>query len=217
MRISRNTPASPPSMLSPMPSIPANPDRHFHLSGTRGLIAGKTVTFIGDGACNVPSVGSGPRQARLRAAHRRSQSPQPCPDLIAKAGGNISVLKIAKPPPKALIYCTPTSGSPRAWKPKPPNASRTLPATRSTKPSSPRQRRRPHALPPYRGKEIDEPTFEAHADTIFTRPKPPARPEGDFELVVVKGFISTLPKPLCQADADAPEAPINRLPSRSGH
>ena len=26
-----------------------------------------------------------------------------------------------------------------------------------------------HCLPAYRGKEIDEPTLEAHADTIFTQ------------------------------------------------
>ena len=41
-----------------------------------------------------------------------------------------------------------------------------------------------HCLPAYRGKEIDEPTLEAHADTIFTQAENRlARPEGDFKLV----------------------------------
>ena len=40
-----------------------------------------------------------------------------------------------------------------------------------------------HCLPAYRGKEIDEATFEANADTIFDAGrKPAARAEGDFEL-----------------------------------
>jgi hypothetical protein len=50
-----------------------------------------------------------------------------------------------------------------------------------------------HCLPAYRGKEIDEETLEANADTIFDEGrKPAARAEGDFEL---GGFVIRLSRP----------------------
>ena len=41
-----------------------------------------------------------------------------------------------------------------------------------------------HCLPAYRGKEIDEATFEAHAATIFT--------EAENRLHVQKALLSTI-------------------------
>ena len=64
----------------------------FTYQEQRGPIAGKVVTFIGDGACNVPISwiwAAGKLDFELRIAAPKAH--QPCPDLIAKAGGNISV------------------------------------------------------------------------------------------------------------------------------
>ena len=69
------------------------------------------------------------------------------------------------------MYCIPTCGFPWARKPRPkervqnfdrlPN--RTGPLVKLAKKDALVM----HCLPAYRGKEIDEETLEAHADTIF--------------------------------------------------
>src|SRR5271168_4077397 len=56
----------------------------------RGPIGGKVVTFIGDGACNVP--GSGIFAAAKLGFELRIAAPaalQPAPDIVRRAGGNI--------------------------------------------------------------------------------------------------------------------------------
>src|SRR3954451_4829564 len=64
----------------------------FTFQEKRGSIAGKTVAFIGDGACNVAN--SWIFAAAKFGFHLRIASPkefQPSPALLKKAGGNISV------------------------------------------------------------------------------------------------------------------------------
>ena len=64
----------------------------FTYQEARGSIAGKVVTFIGDGSCNVPLSwiwAADKLGFELHIAAPKTH--QPCPDLVAKAGGNISV------------------------------------------------------------------------------------------------------------------------------
>ena len=81
----------------------------FTYQELRGPIAGKIVTFVGDGASNVPE-----------AAQREQDF----------AGYQINEALVSGANESALVM---------------------------------------HCLPAYRGKEIDEPTLEAHTDTIFTQ------------------------------------------------
>ena len=145
----------------------------FTYQEQRGPIAGKVVTFIGDGACNVPISwiwAAGILDFELRIAAPKAH--QPCPDLIAKAGGNISVTEDCQAAAEDadLLYTD-------VW-------------VSMGMEEEAAQRERDfagyqinevlvalanedalimHCLPAYRGKEIDEPTLEAHADTIFTQ------------------------------------------------
>ena len=145
----------------------------FTYQEQRGLIAGKVVTFIGDGACNVPISwiwAAGKLDFELRIAAPKAH--QPCPNLIAKAGGNISVTEDCQAAAEGadLLYTD-------VW-------------VSMGMEEEAAQRERDfagyqinealvalahedalvmHCLPAYRGKEIDEPTLEAHADTIFTQ------------------------------------------------
>ncbi len=145
----------------------------FTYQEQRGPIAGKVVTFIGDGACNVPISwiwAASKLDFELRIAAPKAH--QPCPDLIAKAGGNISVTEDCQAAAEGadLLYTD-------VW-------------VSMGMEEEAAQRKRDfagyqinealvalanedalvmHCLPAYRGKEIDEPTLEAHADTIFTQ------------------------------------------------
>ncbi|MDP6337219.1 MAG: ornithine carbamoyltransferase [Verrucomicrobiota bacterium] len=145
----------------------------FTYQEQRGPIAGKVVTFIGDGACNVPISwiwAAGKLDFELRIAAPKAH--QPCPDLIAKVGGNISVTEDCQAAAEGadLLYTD-------VW-------------VSMGMEEEAAQRERDfagyqinealvaltnedalvmHCLPAYRGKEIDEPTLEAHADTIFTQ------------------------------------------------
>jgi ornithine carbamoyltransferase len=60
----------------------------FTYQELRGPIAGKIITFVGDGACNVPLSwiwAANKLNFELRIAAPKAY--QPCPDLVAKAGG----------------------------------------------------------------------------------------------------------------------------------
>ncbi len=144
----------------------------FTFEELRGPIQGKVVTFVGDGACNVAA-------SWLWAAARlgfelRIASPkkyQPSPEWVQRAGGKI----VLEEDPRAavagadLLYTD-------VWVSmgKEAESSQRLkdlagyqvngPLVKLAKPDALVM----HCLPAYRGKEIDEPTFEAHAGTIFT-------------------------------------------------
>lgn len=137
----------------------------------RGSIVGKVVTFIGDGACNVPAswVWAAARLGfELRIAAPKAY--QPAAGVLDRAGGR--VLCFEDPVEAArgadLLYTD-------VWVSmgKEEEAAARMEVLKGyqvnaglvgvAKPGALVM----HCLPAYRGKEIDEATFEAHADTIF--------------------------------------------------
>ncbi len=137
----------------------------------RGPIAGKVVAFIGDGACNVPTswIWAAARLGfELRIAAPKGY--QPAAALVARAGGAIQCME---DPLKAvagadLLYTDVWVSMGREGETE--ARLRDLAGFQinaglvaAAKPGALVM----HCLPAYRGKEIDETTFEAHADTIF--------------------------------------------------
>lgn len=145
----------------------------FTYQEQRGPIAGKVVTFIGDGACNVPISwiwAAGKLDFELRIAAPKAH--QPCPDLIAKTDGNISVTEDCQAAAEGadLLYTDvwvsmgmeeEAAQRERDFAGYQINEALVALANEDALVM--------HCLPAYRGKEIDEPTLEAHADTIFTQ------------------------------------------------
>jgi ornithine carbamoyltransferase len=139
----------------------------------RGPIAGKVVTFVGDGACNVPRswmFAAGKLGFELRiAAPKKFQPPAA---LVKRAGGNISCTDDLPAAAKGadLLYTD-------VWV----SMGKEDESAERLKILSGYQINRKllklakpdalvmHCLPAYRGKEIDEETFEANANTIFTQ------------------------------------------------
>ena len=145
----------------------------FTYQELRGPIAGKVVTYIGDGACNVPISwiwAAAKLNFQLRIA--APQAYQPSPDLIAKAGGNIIVTEDCNEAAEGadLLYTD-------VWV----SMGKETEATQREQDFANYQinealikRANPdalvmHCLPAYRGKEIDADALEAHAETIFTQ------------------------------------------------
>jgi len=145
----------------------------FTYQEMRGPNTGKVVTFIGDGACNVPASwiwASDKLGFELRIAAPKAH--QPDPDLIAKAGGNITITEDCNAAAKDadLLYTD-------VWV----SMGMEEEATQREQDFAGYQINEAlvsranegalvmHCLPAYRGKEIDEPTLEAHAETIFTQ------------------------------------------------
>jgi len=158
----------------------------FTYEEKRGSIAGKTVAFIGDGACNVAN--SWIFAAKKFGFNLRIAAPkefQPAPKLLKKAGGNITVLDDTKAVAKGadLLYTD-------VWI----SMGKEAEATERIKILSGYQINQSlmkltkkgalvmHCLPAYRGKEIDEETFEANAQTIFD--------EAENRLHVQKSILS---------------------------
>ena len=145
----------------------------FTFQEKRGPIAGKVVTFIGDGACNMPV--SWIWAAAKLGFELRIAAPkefQPPAELVQRAGGKIIVtadLKAACTGADMLYTDVWVSMGKEAE-----SAERlrllagyqiNAAMLKLAKPGALVM----HCLPAYRGKEIDEATFEAHADTIFTQ------------------------------------------------
>ena len=139
----------------------------------RGPIAGKVVTFVGDGACNVPI--SWVFAAAKLGFELRIAAPaalQPAPDLLRRAGGKIiCTTDLAAAARGAdLLYTD-------VWVSMGKEAEAAdrikllagyqinLKLLQDAKPDALVM----HCLPAYRGKEIDAETFEANAETIFTQ------------------------------------------------
>jgi ornithine carbamoyltransferase len=145
----------------------------FTFKEKRGLIAGKVITFVGDGACNVPQswmFAAGKMGFELRiAAPKRFQ---PSAEIVKRAGGKIICTTDLEKAAKGadLLYTD-------VWVSmgKEAEAAERLKAldgyqinqklVKLAKPDALVM----HCLPAYRGKEIDEETFEANAETIFTQ------------------------------------------------
>jgi ornithine carbamoyltransferase len=143
----------------------------FTYQEKRGPIQGKVVTFIGDGACNVPAswaFAAGKLDFELRIAAPKAY--QPSPDLLRRAGGKIICSEdlAAMARGADLLYTD-------VWV----SMGKEAEAAQRLRDLSGYQINRKlvglakpealvmHCLPAYRGKEIDEETFEANAQTIF--------------------------------------------------
>jgi ornithine carbamoyltransferase len=135
-------------------------------------IEGKVVTFVGDGACNVPVswIWAAARLGfELRIAAPRAY--QPSPELLARAGGRIVVTEdlAAAARGSDLLYTD-------VWV----SMGKEAESAQRLKDLAGYQINDAlvalanpgalvmHCLPAYRGKEIAESTLESHADTIFT-------------------------------------------------
>jgi ornithine carbamoyltransferase len=139
----------------------------------RGPISGKVVVFVGDGACNVPRswiFAAAKLNFELRiAAPKKFQPPAP---IVKKAGGKIVCTDdLEKAASGADLLYTDVWVSMG----KESEAADRIKAlgkyqinqklVKLAKPDALVM----HCLPAYRGKEIDDETFEAHAETIFTQ------------------------------------------------
>jgi ornithine carbamoyltransferase len=162
----------------------------FTFQETRGPIEGKVVAFIGDGAGNVATswiFAAGKAGFELRIAAPKAF--QPPAELLQRAGGKIVLTEDVKAAAAGadLLYTD-------VWV-----------SMGREKESSDRIRQMSgyqinaglvqlaqsgalvmHCLPAYRGKEIDEATFEANAQTIFD--------EAENRLHVQKAVLSWLVK-----------------------
>ena len=143
----------------------------FTFQEKRGPIAGKVVTFIGDGACNMPASwiwAAAKLGFELRIAAPKNY--QPSPELLKRAGGKIIVTEDLKAAASGadLLYTDVWVSMGREAE----SARRIQELTGYQVNQSLVKLARPgalvmHCLPAYRGKEIDDATFEAHAQTIF--------------------------------------------------
>ncbi|HSY42729.1 MAG TPA: ornithine carbamoyltransferase [Candidatus Acidoferrum sp.] len=139
----------------------------------RGPISGKVVVFVGDGACNVPRswiFAAAKLNFELRIAAPKKF--QPAKEVLKRAGGNIVCLENLEKAAKGadLLYTD-------VWI----SMGKESESTERLKVLAGYQINQKlvklakpdalvmHCLPAYRGKEIDEETFEANADTIFTQ------------------------------------------------
>ncbi|MCC6820525.1 MAG: ornithine carbamoyltransferase, partial [Verrucomicrobia subdivision 3 bacterium] len=138
-----------------------------------GSITSKVVTFVGDGACNVPMswmFAAGKLGFELRIAAPKKF--QPSAELLKRAGGKIICTADVKAAARGahVLYTdvwvsmgkeAESTARLKALKGYQINQS----LVKLAKPGALVM----HCLPAYRGKEIDNETFEANADTIFTQ------------------------------------------------
>lgn len=145
----------------------------FTFEEMRGPIAGKVVTFIGDGACNMPVswiFAAAKLGFELRIAAPKAF--QPAPEILQRASGKIIVTEDLNAAASGadMLYTD-------VWisMGKEAEAAERIKVlggyqinqklVKLAKPGAPIM----HCLPAYRGKEIDAETFEANAETIFTQ------------------------------------------------
>jgi ornithine carbamoyltransferase len=143
----------------------------FTFEEKRGSIRGKAVAFLGDGACNVAN--SWAFAARKCGFELRIAAPkgfQPSKELLKRAGGKILVMSDVKTAAKGadMLYTDvwvsmgkEAESAARLKKMRGYQINSAL--VKLAKPDALVM----HCLPAYRGKEIDEETFEANAQTIF--------------------------------------------------
>jgi ornithine carbamoyltransferase len=143
----------------------------FTFQEMRGSIKGKVVAFIGDGAGNVATswvFAAAKAGFELRIAAPKAF--QPTADLIQRAGGKIVLTEDVKAAATGadLLYTDVWVSMGRESE----SAERVRQMSGYQINAALVQLARPgalvmHCLPAYRGKEIDEATFEANAQTIF--------------------------------------------------
>jgi ornithine carbamoyltransferase len=143
----------------------------FTYQEKRGSIEGKTVAFIGDGACNVANswIWAAARfNFSLRIAAPKQF--QPAVELLKRAGGNITVTTDIKAAASGadLLYTDVWISMGKEAEAK--ERIQILTGYQINQPLARLAKKDAlvmHCLPAYRGKEIDEATLEANADTIF--------------------------------------------------
>lgn len=145
----------------------------FTFKEKHGPIVGKVVTFIGDGACNVPR--SWIWAAAKLGFELRIAAPkkfQPPTELLKRAGGKISCTDDIEKAAKGadLLYTDVwVSMGKEAESAARIKALQNYQINQKLVKLANHGALVMHCLPAYRGKEIDEETFEAHADMIFTQ------------------------------------------------
>jgi ornithine carbamoyltransferase len=143
----------------------------FTYQEKRGSIEGKTIAFIGDGACNVANSwiwAAAKCNFTLRIA--APEKFQPSPELLKRAGGNVSVTNDIKAAANGadLLYTDVWVSMGKEAEAK--ERIQILTGYQINRPLVQLAKKDAlimHCLPAYRGKEIDEETLEAHAGTIF--------------------------------------------------
>jgi ornithine carbamoyltransferase len=136
-----------------------------------GSIRDRVVTFVGDGNCNV-AISWLFAAARLGFELRIAAPPafQPAPELLARAGAQVHCTDDVREAARGadVLYTDvwismgkETEAGDRVKQLSPYQVNQTL--VKLARPDALVM----HCLPAYRGKEIDEATFEAHAQTIF--------------------------------------------------
>ena len=162
----------------------------FTIQEKLGSYEGKTVTFIGDGACNVPRSwiwAASKLNFKLRIAAPKPF--QPAPELIARAGGDIVVTDdVAAAASGADVLYTDVWVSMGMEKETEYRLAQLAGYQINDKllaKAAPGALAM-HCLPAYRGKEITDEVVEAHAETIFT--------EAENRLHVQKAIITWLLK-----------------------
>src|SRR5215471_1834615 len=143
----------------------------FTFQETRGPIRGKVVTFIGDGGSNVVTswiFAAAKLGFELRIAAPRAF--EPSPEVLRRAGGKVVCtedIKAAVAGADLLytdVWVSMGKEAESAERVKQLNGYQINAATvKLAKPGALVM----HCLPAYRGKEIDDETFEANAQTIF--------------------------------------------------
>jgi len=137
----------------------------------RGPIAGKTIAFIGDGACNVANSwiwAAAKFNFALRIA--APEKFRPAAELLKRAGGNVAVtgdIKAAAEGADLLYTDVWISMGKEAEARERTQILSGYQINRSLVQLARKDALVMHCLPAYRGKEIDEETLEAHAGTIF--------------------------------------------------
>ncbi|MDD5139242.1 MAG: ornithine carbamoyltransferase [Verrucomicrobiales bacterium] len=145
----------------------------FTFEEMRGPVAGKVVTFIGDGACNMPVswiFAAAKLGFELRIAAPKAF--QPSTEILKRAGGKIIVsedLQAAATGADMLytdVWVSMGKEAEAAERIKVLSGYQiNQKLVKLAKPGALVM----HCLPAYRGKEIDTETFEANAGTIFTQ------------------------------------------------
>ena len=145
----------------------------FTFEEKRGPIAGKIVAFVGDGACNVANswiFAAAKLGFELRIAAPKKF--QPSVELLKRAGGKIVCFDDLQAAAKSAdmlytdVWVSMGKETEAADRLKILSGYQiTQKLVKLAKPNALVM----HCLPAYRGREIDEETFEANADTIFTQ------------------------------------------------
>ncbi|MCU0784072.1 MAG: ornithine carbamoyltransferase [Verrucomicrobia bacterium] len=143
----------------------------FTIQEKRGPMAGKVVTFVGDGACNVP--GSWMFAAATLGFELRIAAPknfQPGAALLKRAGGKIVCTDDIQAAARGADVLYTDVWVSMGKEAESADRLKTLAGyqiNQSLVKLAKQDALVMHCLPAYRGREIDEPTFEAHAQTIF--------------------------------------------------